>query len=260
MLRKAVKDLNLGLSIRRIWVHQAYHDLTVKYKRTVLGSLWVSGSMVFTSVAVAIVFGGLFGQSLQQALPYVMGGNLCASLVFFPVIEAAEMFMAASGIIRNHAYPFTYYAFENVTRQFFLFLHNIVVYYIAMLLVGGLTVPHWTIVPGLIVTLINMVTWGMLIGMIAARFRDLRFLLPYLAQLFFFLTPIYWHADNLKGWRSYIALFNPFYGLIEIMRAPLMGHAAPISSWEMASGVFIVGILMWLIFFSLFRRRIPFWV
>lgn len=260
MLGKAFKDLKSGLAMRHVWLHQAYHELTVKYKRTILGSLWVSGSMAFTSVAVAIVFGGLFGQSLQEALPYIMAGNMAAGLAFYIISDATELYVGASSIIRNHAYPYTYYAFESVTRVFFLFLHNLVVYYIAMAIVGALAVPHWSLILGLPIILLIMVVWGMLTGMVAARFRDLRFLLPYISQLMFFLTPIYWHAENLRGWRSYIAYGNPFYGLVEIVRAPLMGKAAIAHNWYVSLSVLGVGILLWLIFFSAFRRRIPFWV
>ncbi|CAN1484367.1 hypothetical protein MCEMIH15_00004 [Caulobacteraceae bacterium] len=43
---KAFADLSNGLGLSHVWVHQAYHVISAKYKRTVLGSLWISGAMV----------------------------------------------------------------------------------------------------------------------------------------------------------------------------------------------------------------------
>jgi ABC-type polysaccharide/polyol phosphate export permease len=136
------------------------------------------------------------------------------------------------------------------------------VFYIAIALVGGLRVPSWEILLGLPVVLMSMVTWGTFVGMMASRFRDLRFMMPYLSQLIFFLTPIFWTiGTNAKGWRSAIvADYNPFYGLVEVIRAPLLGQAPSAQCWMLAIIAMVTGIIAWLLMFSAFRRRIPFWV
>jgi ABC-type polysaccharide/polyol phosphate export permease len=260
MFEKAIKDLIAGALLYRVWLYQAYHELTVKYKRTILGSLWVSGSMVATSLAVSIVFGGLFGQSLEKMLPYCMGGLLAANLCFFAVTDSGETLMSTSGIIRNHAYPFTYYIFEHMCRLFFLFLHNLAVYIVLMIILGTLKIPHWSILLGLPLVFIYMFTWGMLTAMLSARFRDMRYLLPYIGQLLFFLTPLYWFSKDLSGWRTLIVDINPFFALVQLIRAPLLGEAPTMHNWMMAGGVCATGIVLWLIFFSAYRRKIPFWV
>lgn len=260
MLNKAFSDLRSGALMWNSWLHQAHHDLTSKYKRTVFGSLWVTGQMVFTSIAVSIVFSGLFGQSLQEALPYIMGGNLAAGLAFFMLSEAPDIYISAGGIIKNHAYPYTYYMYQAVARNFILFIHNIIIYYIFMAAINSIVIPHWTLLLGLPVILLVTWLWGTISAMMSARFRDLRFLLPYLAQVLFFMTPIYWRAEHLSGWRSYIAYSNPFYSLVELIRAPLLGKPATVENWAISGIVVAVGAILWLVSFGIYRRRIPFWV
>jgi ABC-2 type transport system permease protein/lipopolysaccharide transport system permease protein len=260
MLSKATKDLKLGLSLYYVWVYQAYHDITAKYKRTVLGSLWIAGGMVITSVSLAIIFGALFHQNIRDTLPYVMSGMLIFGMVAYVFYDGAEMFMTSGGIIKNHAYPFTYYAFHTICKSFFLFLHNLIVYWIFAAVLGVLTMPNWSIFPALLVILLFMFTWGMLAGMLASRFRDMRFMLPYLGQLFSMLTPIFWRTDTLPPKILMVVNLNPVYALIQIARAPLLGQVASQGLWLIALGYTGLGLLLWIIVFSTLRRRIPFWV
>lgn len=257
-MNKTFLDLKRGISLYRVWTYAAYHELTAKYRRTFLGSLWIAGSMVVTSLCLSLVFGTLMGQDLRQVLPHIMAGILCFSLVSFILIDGPEVFLRNSGNIQNHAYPFSYYVFESMTKEIFLFLHNLIVYYIAMVLIGAATFPHWTILIGLPIVVITGTCWGSVFGILAARFRDMRFMLPYVNQMLFFITPIFWTVDHSK--KSLLAYGNPYYGLLEMMRSPLMGEIAPPICWELALGTLVSGIIVWLIVFSTFRRRIPFWV
>lgn len=260
MYAKAFKDLQTTFSLWHVWFYQAYHVISAKYKRTALGSLWISGGMVATSLSLAIVFGGIFGQSLKDALPMIMAGIMCFGFTSYPLSEGQETFIANGSIIKNHAYPFSFYVLEGSTRNIFMFFHNLVVFYISMLIISAIKIPHWSIIPALLLVFIYMNIWGTLTAMMGARYRDLRFLLPYLGQLMSFITPVFWRADQLTGWRKLIVDLNPLYGLLEIVRYPLLGKAAPMHAWLLACIATIVGAVFWLIFFPRLRRRIPFWV
>lgn len=260
MLSKSIADLRSGISLYQMWIFQAYHNLSSRYKRTVLGSLWIASGMVSISLCIALVMGGILGANLTEVLPYIMGGILVFQLVGFPVQGAPETFVANAGIIKNHAYPYTYYVFENVANCFMQFLHNLVVYIILLAIMGQLKMVHWTIILGLPIGLMAMFLWGTVFALLSARFRDMRFLIPFVGNLLFYLTPIMWKPEQMQGGKHLIALVNPFYGLVEVIRAPLMGHAAPNEAWMLAAGTVAVGIVVWLLAFSAFRRRIPFWV
>lgn len=258
-MNKTWKDLVNGVMLYPVWLHQAWHTLGSKYKRTVMGTLWIAGNFVFTSVAISIVFGALFHQDLKTLLPYTMLGYLTASTFLWVFTDAPEMFISANGIIRNHAYPFTFFSFESVARALMLFGHNLVVFYIFMLVNGTLVMPNWSVVPALLINIITMLTWGTVISMCASRYRDLRFLLPNIAALLYFLTPVYWHLDQL-GPKEWIAEINPLYNMICIVRQPFLGLSATPGNWICSIAYCLVGLIVFTVFFSMFRRRIPFWV
>jgi len=259
-IQKAFRDLLAGIKLYNVWLYQAWHELSAKFKRTFLGSLWIAGQFVASSLALSIVFGGILGQSLHDVLPKIMGGILAFNLVTLPLSGGAEVFVGSAGIIRNHAHPYTYYVFETLAKNFMEFAHNGVVYYILVLIVGAITLPHWIILITLPLVLITIFCWMTLTGLAAARFRDLRYLAPFLGSLLFFMTPIFWDAEHMTGPRSVIVHYNPFYGLVEFIRAPLMGRIPPQICWNQVFIVLVIGLVLWVINFSLFRRRIAFWV
>lgn len=259
-MQKAFRDLFAGTKLYKVWLFQAWHELSAKFKRTFLGSLWIAGQFVASSLALSIVFGGIMGQSLQEVLPYIMGGILAYNLVTLPLNGGAEVFVGAAGIIRNHAHPYTYYVYEVLAKNFMEFAHNTVVYLILMVIVGAITLPHWSIIITLPLALITVFCWMTVTGLAAARFRDLRFLAPFLGSLLFFMTPIFWNAEHMTGPRSVIVQYNPVYGLVEFIRSPLMGKIPPQICWNQVLILLAVGVIAWVLSFSAFRRRIAFWV
>jgi ABC-2 type transport system permease protein/lipopolysaccharide transport system permease protein len=200
------------------------------------------------------------GRNMHDILPYITGGILCFSVCGYIFNEGAEVFLGAGRMIKNHAYPFTYHVFESICKIVMTFAHNLLIFYIVVAMVQALAVPHWTFLIGLPVVLVSVFTWGSVVGLMAARFRDLRFMLPYVGQLLFYVTPIIWQVTDISNKRSFIAHYNPMYGLLELLRAPLLGQVAPPVCWSLALGTMFTGIIVWFLTFAAFRKRIPFWV
>ena len=114
-------------------------------------------------------------------------------------------------------------------------------------------------VPGFILVTLNVALVGISIGMASARFRDIPQLVGSVIQIAFFMTPVMWKPELLEG-RAYIVEFNPFYHLIEVMRAPLLGKPFPVDSYIALGLITIVNLLVATMFFRRFRSRIAYWV
>ena len=153
-----------------------------------------------------------------------------------------------------------YFVIVMVCRNFLLFLHNLVVFFVIVVAVRSVTPVHWMVIPGLIMTYVTVTFYSALAAMIAARFRDIRFIFPYFAQLLFFVTPIFWRPELIKGPKRLIAELNPLYHLVQLTRAPLLGSAPTVHNWTVSAGFLLVGVCAWLVLFPIYRRRIAFWV
>lgn len=260
---KAIKDLQGGIRLSHVWVNQAYHEVTSKYKRTILGPFWIAGQVVSFSLALALVFGVMQGADIKSLIPYIMGGVLTWGMVGYVFSDGTELFSIYQSIIRNHAYPFTYYIFESTARVMIQYLHNLVIYVVFMLILGVFKIPHWTFVPGLLVVYLNINIWGLMAGMAAARFKDVRFLLPFIGQIVFYITPVFWRPGPIATTHKVGAFFihyNPFYALTEIAREPLLGQSATGLQWALALCITAIGAILLAFVFTTFRRRIAFWI
>ncbi|HVZ29424.1 MAG TPA: ABC transporter permease [Asticcacaulis sp.] len=260
MYAKAINDLVRGLALYKIWIFQAWHEMTAKYKRTVLGSFWLAGQMVVTSLCLSLVWGLLMGRDMHDILPYITCGVMCFQMITFIFNEGPGLFLGSGSMIKNHAWPFSYYVAEAICRIILTFAHNVLIFFVVEACVMAFAIPHWTLLLGFPIVIVAIASWGTVTGMVAARFRDMVFVLPYVGQLLFYVTPIIWRVSDISSKRAFVAHYNPLYGLLEVIRAPLLGHAPPPGAWALALGTMVTGVIAWLLVFSPFRRRIPFWV
>jgi ABC-2 type transport system permease protein/lipopolysaccharide transport system permease protein len=110
-----------------------------------------------------------------------------------------------------------------------------------------------------LLVLLNGATATLFIGMVSARFRDVPQLINSVVQIVFFVTPIMWKPELLRS-RTFIADFNPFYHLLEIVRAPLLGTLPSAKSYIAVLLITLVNVVIVGAFFARFRSRISYWV
>jgi len=134
------RDNIRALKLWHVWAYLAWQDVISKYRRSILGPLWIAGGMVSTSLAISISLGAMSGQPLREFLPFAMAGILVwTHFIGILISEAPELFVGAQGSIKNNAFPFMFYVFRFAARSLIIFLHNIVVLFLVMLSVSTKT-------------------------------------------------------------------------------------------------------------------------
>jgi ABC-2 type transport system permease protein/lipopolysaccharide transport system permease protein len=113
--------------------------------------------------------------------------------------------------------------------------------------------------PGLALLILNGAMASMTLGMVSARFRDIPRITASLMQIVFLITPIIWKPDML-GDRLYISLANPFFHLIEIVRAPLLGTPPTLLNVAAVILITLINCLTAIVLFSKYRSRIAYWI
>jgi ABC-2 type transport system permease protein/lipopolysaccharide transport system permease protein len=107
--------------------------------------------------------------------------------------------------------------------------------------------------------MLNGLGFAFLFGTLSARFRDIPPLMTNVMQTLFFITPVIWHTNSLRGALT-IADWNPFYHLIQIVRAPLLGEVIEPRTWLLAMAFTILNVGVALVIYARFRWRIPYWI
>jgi ABC-type polysaccharide/polyol phosphate export permease len=266
-LRRAVWDLRDGWRHRTLWGYLGWQDIRQRYRRSVLGPLWITISMGVTAVALGLLYSQLFGSDPSFFLPYVTAGLIVWGFISGCVEYGAEVFIENEGLIRHLPAPVTLHVFRLVWRQVLFFIHNLAVY-LVMLLFFPIR-PNWTVllaVPAFALLVLNGTWIALVVGIISTRFRDLPPVTKSLVQLLFFMTPIVWVYDDLlaKGGRvaerARLAEFNPFLHFIEIIRRPMLGQSFEPRYWVVTGIITVVGWSLALLFLRNYRARVSYWV
>jgi ABC-2 type transport system permease protein len=267
-LPAAVADLRRGWEQRALWGHLGWQDIRQRYRRSVLGPVWITISMAVTAVALGILYSGLFGIELSRLLPHVLVGFIVWAFISGCISEGSEVFIANEGLIKHLPSPLSVHVYRLVWRQTLFFAHNMIVY-LVMLLVFPQPLK-WTVVyaiPAFAVLAANGVWVALTVGIITTRFRDILPITQSIVQLMFFLTPIVWIYDELVNnpdpaiaERARLAEFNPFLHFLEIIRRPLLGQDQVWRHWIVVLAITVVGWLVTLVVLRRYRSRVSYWV
>jgi ABC-2 type transport system permease protein len=264
--RRAFGDLGQGWRQRRLWGYLGWQDIKQRYRRSVLGPLWISISMGVIATAMGILYGALFGEDIATFLPYVAPGLLIWNFVSGCILEGSEVFIANEGLIKFLPAPLSLHVYRLVWRQTLFFLHNLVIWGVLMIIF-----PQplgWSLllaIPAFAVLVLNGAWIAVLAGIVATRFRDIPPIIASLTQLLFFMTPIVWQYDTLLrnpavAERARIAEINPVLHYVEILRQPLLGQPILGRHWLVVGVITVLGCLTALLCLRNYRARVAYWV
>lgn len=259
-IQRAIDDLLTGLRRYPLWGMIGFHEMRQRYRRSFLGPFWITISMGVMVLALGLLYGKIFNQDLSLYLPFLSAGFVVWGLLSQLILEGSQAFISSEGMMRQLAAPVSLYVYRVVWTNLLIFAHNIWVF-VGVALWFGVDIGWSSLlaIPGLAVLLVNGVWAGLLFGLLSARFRDVPLILGSVVQVMFFITPVIWRPSMLPD-RALLLDLNPFYHLIEIVRAPLLGMPPQWENWVAALLITLVGWAATLVLFATYRWRIAYWV
>lgn len=105
------------------------------------------------------------------------------------------------------------------------------------------------IIPGLLLFYINAASYGLILAMLGARYRDISQIIKSLIQVIFFVTPVMWRADVLPASKQFIAYLNPCFAMLELIRGPLLGYVPSLICIALAGALTVIGLITASFFF-----------
>jgi lipopolysaccharide transport system permease protein len=258
--RLAFRDIADGLRLWRLALTLGWLDIRLRYRGSLLGPFWLTISTAIMVGSLGVLYATLFHMNIRQYLPFIALSQVLWGFIGGVVIDGCGCFTQAEGTIRAVRMPFFIHAIRSVVRNVLVLAHNavvIVVVYVAF----GIN-PGWGVVQslgGVVLWLIAGTAICLPLGAVCARFRDIPQIVGSIMQIGFFLTPIIWLPSQL-GPYEHLLLLNPFFDMLEVVRAPLLGYAAGVHVWEAAVLITLVLTASSFAIFARARARIAFWV
>lgn len=257
----ATKDLIEGLRRWRLWISLGWLDVKQRYRRAVLGPFWITISMSVLVLTLGTVYAGIFRQNVHSFLPYLAGGFIVWNFCTATINESTTAFIQAEGLIKQGGIPICLHIFRTIFRNFIINAHNLSV--MVLLYFWHPALLNWhllAIVPGLALMLVNFAWMSLIIAVLCTRFRDLPPIVQNILQILFFVTPVMYRPASLPSRLSFVVDLNPFYYLIEAVRAPMLGQAPPPYTYPVLIAFAIVGSSLAFWFLMRTRARIAYWL
>jgi lipopolysaccharide transport system permease protein len=235
-------------------------DIALRYKRSLLGPFWISASLVATVLALAFVFAEVFRQEFAHYIAFLGAGLLAWQLISGLVSEGCSSVVDHSSLLQNVRLPITVIAGRLAFRNAVIFAHNMIAVVVLLLFFGARFSPVALLaLPGALAILIFGYFLMMTMGPLCARFRDIPMVVQSGMQVIFFLTPIFWMPSAVSH-RPMFTHANPFYHMIELVRAPLLGEPASQLNWLVAAWCCAAAAMLAVLTTSLTRKRLILWL
>ncbi|WP_371319252.1 ABC transporter permease [Pseudomonas gingeri] len=258
----AAGDVAKSLARSQLFLMLGWQDVKQRYKRSKVGPFWLTISMGVMIATIGLVFGNIFSSPMADFLPFLTLGLILWGFIFSCVTDGCNAFISSASIIKQLPVPLPIHVFRVIWRHCAILLHNLIILplvYLCFLKPVSFVVLLSLI--GFVLMVINVSWMALLFGVLSTRFRDVPQLLQSFFQVVFYLTPIIWMPHLLPARASTLLLsWNPFYHMLEVVRAPLLGNIPSLDSWIISMGMAVVGWLVSLAAYGACRNKIAYWL
>ncbi len=222
----------VSLGLRDLWTFRellyflAWRDIKVRYKQTVLGAAWAVLQPLLTMVVFSLFFGRLAGVPSDD-IPYpIFSYAALVPWTFFAngLTQSANSMVGNANLIRKIYFPRLVLPIATVVSGV---LDATIAFSVLLLMMVGYGIfPTANVVwlPALLLlAFVSALGVGFWLAALNVQFRDVRYTVPFLTQLWMFATPIAYPSSLLsEEWRLVYAL-NPLVGVVEGFRWALLG-------------------------------------
>ena len=245
----------VSLKLDELWAYRelvyflTWRDIKVRYKQTLLGASWAIIQPFFTMVVFSLFFGRL-AKIPSDGVPYpIFSYTALLPWSFFAhgLQQSSASLVSSASLIKKVYFPRLIIPISAVLSGVidlglaFVVLLGMMLYYGVSPTVNAVWLPLF-----LLLALVTSLGVGLWFAAWNIKYRDVRYVVPFLTQLWLFCTPIAYPSSLLpEPWRTLYGL-NPMAGVVEGFRWALLStNTAPGPIWAVsvaaALAIFIGG-------------------
>jgi lipopolysaccharide transport system permease protein len=223
----------ISLNVKELWQFRellyflSWRDIKVRYKQTALGVIWSILQPLLTMVIFSVLF-GRFAKVPSDGVPYpifVYIGLLPWQYFAAVLNQSTNSLVAGKHMITKIYFPrLIMPASTSISALLDLCIASIILgvmmlYYDVTVSSGILLVPVL-----LVLTIVNAAGFGMWFSALNVRYRDIQYAVPFLIQIWMFVTPVIYPSSLIGERYAWILSLNPMGGVIESFRPAVLGH------------------------------------
>jgi len=254
---KPTRKISIGA--RELWDYKelfyffTWRDIKVKYKQTILGFLWALLQPVFMTVIFTFFLGDSISNKTNLPIPYpifALSGMLLWGIFSGGMSNAANSMVSNSNIIKKIYFPRLIIPISSILVALVDFLVASLVFIVFVFYYKvDINFPNIFLVPlSVFITCLSAIGLGTFLAALNVKYRDVRYIIPFLVQALLFLTPVLYPFNISKNITvQFLLKFNPLSGALELMRSIFSGYVIDKETvfFSLVSSIviFIIGII-----------------
>jgi lipopolysaccharide transport system permease protein len=225
-----------SLGLRELWDYRelfyffTLRDIKVKYKQTILGFLWAVLQPLIMALLFTFFLGNAISNYTSLELPYdifAMSGLVIWGIFSSGLNNAGNSMVSNANIIKKIYFPRLIIPISSVLVGLFDFLMAFIVFIVYCLFkevhFSWQAIVYFPL--SVLLTCISTFGAGSLLAALNVKYRDFRYIIPFLIQLLLFLTPVIYPLSITKNnaLKTLLA-FNPMTAPLDFFRASITGR------------------------------------
>jgi lipopolysaccharide transport system permease protein len=222
----------LRLDAAEIWAHRellfflTWRDVKIRYKQTAIGIAWVVLQPVLTTAIFTVIFSKLAHFDTRD-VPYplfALTGLMIWLFVQTAVTQASNSFVSNTNLVTKVYFPRMIVPFASTLACVFDLLISLPILALLMIYFGAHVTANLLLAPlFILLAIIQTLAFGTMFSALNVRFRDVKFALPFLLQVWMIASPIFYPTTLLTEKWKYVFAINPLTGIIEGFRSAVFG-------------------------------------
>ena len=253
-----VPDLRELWAYRELLIVLTMRDIKVRYKQTVLGVAWAI-LQPFTTMVVFTIFFGHLAKMPSDGYPYpVFVYSALLPWTFFAnaITNSSNSLVGSAHLISKVYFPRLIIPLSSVGAGLIDFVTASSILLAMMLFYGVGWSLNLLMAPVLLAEVIFIaVGVGICLSALTVTYRDFRYVVPFMIQVWMFVTPIIYPSSLIPTQWRWLVYLNPMSGLIENFRAVFLGRAFDYIGLGISAGAAISLFIAGIAYFEQVERR-----
>lgn len=221
-----------------------WRNLTVRYKRSFLGTLWSFMDPLLTMTIMTVVFSKLLARKVPFFPIYLFSGLLMYNFFAQATQNAIANFQQAGRLLTKVYLPRSVFILVSAVEALVNLLIGLgIMAGMALVLRFPITWSWWGIPVALILGFIAAMGVSLALAPLSVLYADVRNIYAALLRLIMYLSAVFYQVDIFSGWPRRLIEINPLYHLILLLRVPVYWHQWP--HLENVVYVGVVALLVW---------------
>jgi lipopolysaccharide transport system permease protein len=226
---------------RELFYILSWRDIKVRYKQTVIGAVWSILRPLLTMIIFTFIFGRIAGMQKDTSEPYalvVLAGMLPWQFFATALAESGNSLILNSNLVSKVYFPRMIIPASSVITSLVDFAISFVIL-VAIMIIYMYT-PSLNIIALPVFILMGFLAAfgvGLFITALNVKYRDFRYIIPFIVQFGLFISPVGWTSDRISDqWRAIYSI-NPMVGVIDGFRWCILGYPLYVPGFLVSLGV-----------------------